>query len=268
MSELDRKWDSLRSQLRDLGRVAIAYSGGVDSTFLLRVAADTLGPENVLALTAHSPVGTAAELDRAKRWAAEIGALHLVVESSEFSDPAFVANQPDRCYVCKKGRFSQLLGLARARGIHHLLDGTNADDAEDYRPGTRAAAELGVISPLLDAGFTKSDIRAASRSLALPSADLPSFACLASRIPYGTSLTEESLRRIEAGEEALAALGLKQYRLRHHGVIARIEVPAEDLARVLAERETVLGALRELGYRYVTLDLQGYRTGSLNEVLR
>lgn len=267
MSELDRKVKDLHNRLRALGRVAIAFSGGVDSTFLLRAAVDTLGPGNILAITAQSPVGTSTEMARASRWAEEMGARHLVVDSTEFADPDFVANRPDRCYVCKRSRFSQLLDLARERGLTHLVDGTNADDAGDYRPGTKAAAELGVISPLRDAGFTKNDIREASRSLGLPSADLPSFACLASRIPYGTPLTEQALRRIEAGEEALAALGLHQYRVRDHGDIARIEVPADDLPRVLAARERVVRTLRELGYRYVTLDLQGYRTGSLNEVL-
>ncbi len=267
MSVLEQKWERLQRLLRNLGRVAIAYSGGVDSTFLLRAAVDTLGADNVLALTARSPVGTDAEMKRAVDWAAAMGARHLVVDSAEFSLPGFVANRPDRCYVCKQARFSQLLRLAAELGFEKLLDGTNADDAGDYRPGTRAAAELGVVSPLRDADYTKSDIREASRELGLPSADLPSFACLASRVPYGTPLTEEALRRIEAGEEMLAALGLSQYRLRDHGDVARIEVPAADLVTVLGAREQIVAALRDLGYRYVSLDLQGYRTGSLNEVL-
>lgn len=267
MSALEQKWERLQSLLRNLGRVAIAYSGGVDSTFLLRAAVDTLGADNVLALTARSPVGTEAEMKRAVDWAAAMGARHLVVDSDEFSQPEFVANRPDRCYVCKHSRFSQLLQLGAELGFEHLLDGTNADDAGDYRPGTAAAAELGVISPLRDAEYSKDDIREASRELGLPSADLPSFACLASRVPYGTPLTEDALRRIEAGEEVLAALGLSQYRLRDHGDVARIEVPPADLATVLEAREQIVKALRELGYRYVSLDLQGYRTGSLNEVL-
>jgi len=267
LSDLEQKWERLQTLLRDLDRVAIAFSGGVDSTFLLRAAIDTLGRDNVLALTARSPVGTDAEMRRAVDWAAAMGARHLVVDSDEFSRPEFVANEPDRCYVCKHARYSRLLRLAGELGFKRLLDGANSDDAGDYRPGTRAAVELGVASPLRDAGFSKTDIREASRALGLPSADLPSFACLASRVPYGTPLTEETLRRIESGEQVLAALGLSQYRLRDHGDVARIEVPANDLAAVLDARERIVAALKSLGYRYVSLDLQGYRTGSLNEVL-
>jgi len=268
LSDLECKWQSLRARLQSLGRVAVAYSGGVDSTFLLRAAVDVLGRENVLAITARSPVSTSAELERAARWAEEMDVEHLIVDAGEFSDPDFVANRPDRCYICKRVRFSELRRLAAQRGFEHFADGTNADDADDYRPGMKAAEELGVLSPLRDAGFRKADIRQASRALGLPSADLPSFACLASRVPYGTPLTEAVLRRIEAGEEVLASLGLSQYRLRDHGDIARIEVPAEDLAVLLKARDSVVSALRQLGYRYVTLDLQGYRAGSLNEALK
>lgn len=267
MTELAVKLDDLRSRLTRLDRLAIAYSGGVDSALLLRLAVDALGPDRVLAITADSPLTPASELERARRVAAGMAARHLVVASGEFADEGLRANPPDRCYICKRIRFDELRRLARSHGFEHLADGTNADDAQDYRPGLRAAAELGVISPLRDAGLTKADIRRASRQLALPTADLPSFACLASRVPYGVPLTDAVLRRIEAGEEVLAALGLRQYRLRHHGDIARVEVPLDDFAALLAHREPVIEALKQAGYRYVTLDLAGYRTGSLNEVL-
>jgi uncharacterized protein len=267
LSDLDTKLNRLRDRLCELGRLAIAYSGGVDSTLLLKVAVDTLGPENVLAITADSPVTTAAERERAAAMAQSMGAQHLIVPSSEFDEPDFVANPPDRCYVCKHIRFSQLRELAEARGFVHLADGTNVDDAGDYRPGLRAAEELGVLSPLRDAGLGKADIRQISRALGLPTADLPSFACLASRVPYGTPLSEATLRRIEAGEQVLAGLGLRQYRLRDHGDVARIEVPPDQIPAVAERRSEVTAALKGLGYRYVALDLEGYRTGSMNEVL-
>jgi len=265
--DLQAKFDSLRSGLRRLGRLAIAYSGGVDSTFLLRVASETLGPENVLAITAASPVTPASEMRRAQEMAAQMGVTHLVVQSGEFADAGFRSNPPDRCYICKRIRFEQLIALARERGFEHLADGTNVDDMGDYRPGLKAAEELGVLSPLRDAGMGKADIRAASRLLGLPTADLPSFACLASRVPYGTPLTEAVLARIERGEEMLSQLGLHQYRLRDHGDMARIEVPPEDFALLLAQRESLVQQLKQLGYHYVTLDLAGYRTGSMNETL-
>lgn len=267
MANLDPKLDRLRRRLCRLGRLAIAYSGGVDSTLLLKVAVDTLGQEHVLAITADSPVSTAAERERAQALARALGVEHLVVPSSEFDEPDFVANRPDRCYVCKRLRFGQLRELAQARGFPHLADGTNLDDGAEYRPGMRAAAELGVLSPLREAGLSKEDIRQASRALGLPTAELPSFACLASRVPYGTPLTEETLRRIEAGEQVLAGLGLRQYRLRDHGDVARIEVPPEQIPILVEARGQVCAAIKELGYRYVALDLEGYRTGSLNEAL-
>lgn len=267
MPDLDSKLCRLRDHLSRLGRLALAYSGGVDSTLLLKVAVDTLGPQNVLAITADSPVTTEKERERARTLARSMGVEHLVVPSSEFDEPDFVANRPDRCYVCKRLRFGQLRELAGERGFSHLADGTNVDDTSDYRPGQRAAEELGVLSPLRDAGLGKADIREASRVLGLPTADLPSFACLASRIPYGTPLSEEALRRIEAGEQALAALGLRQYRLRDHGDVARIEVPPDQIPVVVEARTQLTAAIRSLGYRYVAVDLEGYRTGSLNEAL-
>ncbi|MGQ9553381.1 MAG: ATP-dependent sacrificial sulfur transferase LarE [Anaerolineae bacterium] len=266
-TSLEAKLADLRRRLSELAPLAIAFSGGVDSTFLLRMAVDTLGRENVLAVTANSPLTAASELQRACDLATRFGAEHLVVPSTEFGNADLRANPPNRCYICKRIRFEQVKHLAAERGFAHLADGTNADDANDYRPGLKAAEELGVVSPLRDARLTKADVREASRLLDLPTADLPSFACLASRVPYGVPLTEEALRRIEQGEQVLADLGLRQYRLRDHGDVARLEVQPGDFGVLLAQRHHVLSALRQLGYRYVALDLAGYRTGSMNEGL-
>jgi len=267
LSELQSKLSDLALHLQHLERIAVAYSGGVDSTFLLHMAVRALGHENVLAITADSPVTPRSEIERAKKLASAMGAEHLVVASAEFEDPRFRANSPDRCYICKRIRFQQLKELAKERGYSHLADGTNVDDEHDYRPGSRAARELGVASPLKSVGFTKADIREASRILGLATADLPSFACLASRIPYGTPLDADILSRVESGERVLAGIGVRQYRLRHHDDIARLEVSPDDFGVILKEREYIVMALRKLGYQYVTLDLGGYRSGSLNEVL-
>jgi len=255
----------LRRQLTQLAPLAIAFSGGVDSTLLLRLALDTLGADKVLAITADSPLTARGELLRARELAQAMGAQHLVLPTLEFADQRVRSNPPDRCYFCKRIRFEALRQAATASGFVNVADGTNADDAADYRPGTRAAAELGIVSPLRDAGLTKAEIRELSRRYALPTADLPSFACLASRVPYGTGLEEAQLQRIEAGEKVLAALGVQQYRLRDHGDVARLEVLPQDFATVIAAREVLVAALRELGYTYVALDLTGYRTGSMNQ---
>ena len=267
LNTLDAKLATLRQLLAAASPLTIAYSGGVDSTFLLRMAVDTLGPENVLAVTADSPLTARAELQRAKDSALAMGAQHLVLPSPELDDERVRANPPDRCYACKHIRFGLLLALAAERGYPRLADGTNVDDMGDYRPGLRAADELGVLSPLRDAGLTKADIREASRRLGLPTADLPSFACLASRVPYGIRIEPEALRRIEAGEALLAAAGVRQYRLRDHGDTARIEVLPDDMPLVVERRRDLVGGLRALGYHYVSLDLAGYRTGSMNEGL-
>jgi uncharacterized protein len=223
----------------------------------------------VLALTADSPFSPRAELAGARDLAARLGARHLVVPHDDLAGEAIAANPPDRCYHCKFKRFEALWQIARAEGFHHLLHGENADDAGDYRPGSRAARELEVRAPLLEAGLTKAGIRALSRARGLPTWDSPANACLASRFPYGTRLTAEGLARVEAAEEALRRLwGLAQLRVRDHWPVARLEVPAAEIARLAqpAARGPAVEALHALGYRYVTLDLEGYRMGSLNEL--
>jgi uncharacterized protein len=260
------KLDALRRTLSDMGSVVVAYSGGTDSTLLLKVAHDELGL-NAIAVTAVSPTMPREEIERATQVAKGIGAQHLLLQSDEMDNPAYVANSPDRCYHCKRLRFDSLLRLARDRGFEHIVDGSNVDDQRDRRPGMRAARELGVRSPLQEVGFAKADIRAVSKRLGLPTWDLPSNACLASRLPYGTPITHERLKQIDEAERLLHGLGFDQVRVRVHGDLARIEVEAESLPALIEKRSEMLPGLHRLGFSYVTVDLQGYRTGSLNETL-
>ena len=263
------KEQKLHALLRGYGRVALGFSGGVDSTLLLRVALDVLGSGNVLAVIADTPSLPRKEFAEAVRLAETMGAACVVIDPDELSDPAYAANPADRCYFCKKHLFALIAKVALEKGFATVLDGNNADDAGDYRPGRRAAQELGVKSPLMEAGLTKAEIRALSARAGLPTADKPAMACLASRIPYGTPVTAEVLAQVERAEEALRGAGFSQCRVRHHGDIARIEVAVNDLPRLLdsALREKLVHALKAAGYRYVTLDLQGYRMGSMNEHL-
>jgi uncharacterized protein len=261
------KTAKLENILTGLGSAVIAYSGGVDSTFLAKLAYDTLGGK-ALAVTAVSPSLAAAELEDAKVLAARIGVRHVLINSNELSDARYLANQADRCYFCKHEVYGLLVNYAGEHGFQAVLDGTNVDDMRDPRPGRKAAREYGVLSPLADVGFTKAEIREASRSLGLPTADKPSMACLSSRVPYGTPITIESLRQIEEAERLLRGLGLGQLRVRHHRDTARIEVDPGDFPAVIEKRDEIVAGLKALGYVYVALDLEGYRTGSMNKALK
>ena len=267
--ELQSKHEELKRVLAELGRVLVAFSGGVDSTFLLKVAADVLGPENVLAGTVRCAFVPAHELEDARALAGEIGVRQRVFDADVLRHPDITRNSPDRCYYCKKALMGGLKQVAREEGLERVVEASNFDDAQsDYRPGLRAVRELGIRSPLREVRMGKAEIRELSRRLGLRTHDRPSSACLASRMPYGEAITEGKLARVAEAETILRKLGFRQFRVRTHGHLARIELGAqEDTSGLMAPevRDRVIADFKELGYLYVTLDLEGYRSGSMNE---
>jgi uncharacterized protein len=263
--DVHKKYEKLKEIIRPLGRVVVAYSGGVDSTLLLKVCIDVLGKENVLAFIGSSPVHPERETREAVNIAQQLGADYVVVKAAEMENINFTSNPRDRCYHCKSGLLDQAWQIAREHGCNNIVEGSNVDDEGDFRPGSRAVGEKGVLSPLKSAGLKKNDIRKLSRMLHLPTHDKPSLACLASRVPYGTTITKDILKQIELSEEFIKGLGLRQVRVRYHGDVARIEVVDKDIATVMQYCDEIYEGLRAIGFTYVAHDLKGYRTGSLNE---
>jgi uncharacterized protein len=266
-TSLQAKYEHLRSLFREMERTVIAFSGGVDSTLALKISMDTLGPANTLAVTAISPSLSSEEQREAVQLLRDLGAPYELVETSEVEDPRYAENPANRCYFCKVHVGDALLEVAHQRGFEYIVDGFNRDDTGDHRPGRKAGRERGIRSPLYEAEMTKADVRQLARHLDLPNWNKPAMACLSSRVPYGSSITPAILKQIDTAETALRHLGFDVLRVRHHDKLARVEVPVEDIPAVIHQRDDIVNVLLNAGYIYVTLDLQGFRSGSMNEAL-
>ncbi len=266
---IEAGYNSLQEILRSLGRVVVAYSGGVDSTFLLKAAVETLGADNVLACIGISGSLARSQYDQAIEMAGFIGATVMEIAVDELDDTNYCANKADRCFHCKSHLYGLLVEVAKEQGFDTVVCGSNFDDKDDYRPGNRAAGVFGVRAPLMEAQLTKDDIRQLSKRFELKTADVPASPCLASRVSYGLEITEQRLKQVEEAEDFLRSLGFVEFRVRHHGDIARIEVPAAQILQITAEqtREKVTTKLKALGFKFITIDLEGFRSGSLNETL-
>ncbi|TEU07811.1 MAG: ATP-dependent sacrificial sulfur transferase LarE [Candidatus Aminicenantes bacterium] len=262
------KFEKLKNLLGEMGKVLVAFSGGVDSSFLLKVAVDVLG-ENVLAVIASSETYPEKERDEAVKLAKRLNVRCEVIQTKELENPDFAHNPPERCYFCKMELFSKLKDIAESEGIPHVLDGSNFEDTSDFRPGAKAAEELGVRSPLKEVGLVKQEIRQLSKYVDLPTWNKPSMACLSSRFPYFTEIEPESLKQVAQAEEFLKGLGFNQVRVRHHGQIARIEIEPQEFSKIVekATKEKIINAFKKFGFIYIALDLAGFRSGSMNEPL-
>ena len=265
---LEKKIKNLKNYITSLDSAVVAFSGGVDSTFLLKLSSDIL-KDKVVAVTAKSSTFPQFELEDSETLARELGVKQVTIETNELKNKKFSSNDKERCYWCKNELFELISNFAKKNNFKYILDGSNYDDISDFRPGAKAAKKWEVLSPLRQAGLTKEEIRTASKVLGLPTWDKPAAACLASRIPYGTKITEDLLQKISRAESALKKLGFRQVRVRHHGNIARIELPTHDFPKILDGKikNSVIKSLKELGYLYITLDIEGYTTGSMNKAL-